>query len=168
MVKQIKLIDNVLTTVTTNILTPIGLVFEFNAKCLVDITPYRASTQDEPAEGGAGITDTALFIGDSEKDCFEIFEKLSDLESAIETETEYHAENSRGSFGSSFDFTAEYVECMVDLETKQIFYIEKGKLVFCETEYSKHWEKQDVIHEITDYVPSDVLEYNLEQSEVRM
>ncbi len=162
MVKQIKLIDNVLTTVTTNILTPIGLAFEFNAKWLVDIEPYRASTQDEPAEGGAEITDIELFIGDSKKDCFEIFETLSDLESAIETETEYHAENSSSSCGSSFEFVAEYVECLVDLETKQIFYIEKDLQVFDKD--LKKWIKTDFVHEITDYVPSDVLEWNLEQA----
>lgn len=163
MVKQVRLIENVLTTVTTNELTPIGLVFEFKAKCLVDIEPYSASTQDEPAEGGVEITDIELYIGDNEKDCFEIFETLSDVERAIETETEFH-EGGRGSFGSSFEFLADYVECLVDLESKQIFYLEKQKQVF--SKELKSWVIQDVIHEITNYVPSDVLEWNLEQSSI--
>ena len=154
MVKQIKLIENVLTTVTTNVLTPIALVFEFKAKAKIEVS-----------EGSAEIDDIELYIGDSKKDCFEIFENLSDLENATEKCREYN-DDSRGCFYTSFDFVADWVPCLVDLETKQIFYIEKDKLVFC---YSpKHWEKQDVIHEITDFVPSDVLQWNLEQASIEV
>ncbi len=166
MCKEIRLVGNILTTTTKNVLTPISLALAFNADCIVDVENYMPATYEEPAEGGAEIEIEVegLFIADSENNCFEIFEKLPELECAIDRKTEYHSGDSSGSFGSSFAFVAKYVECFVDLETKQIFYIEKDKQVF-DTEIKK-WIRIDFIHEITDYVPSDVLEWNLKQASI--
>ena len=155
MKQEFKLVGNVLTTLTINELTPMPLILEFKAKIECFGETETSATYDEPACGGVEFQECTLTIGDNENDCYEIFEKLSELEREIENAVEYF-EGDTGILCTESEFTVDWLECLVDLSSKQIFYIKDKDT------------KNPQIIDITEFVPSDVLQYNLEQSSIEV
>lgn len=144
--KEIKLVGSTLTTVTTQKVQKMFIPVRFR----VDIW---AESEDPEYETESGWNSLKIVGNDNEMSSFFDDSKYNSqpyiLRELLQTASRRN---------ENLMTTTEEVdmECMVDMETKQIFWIEK-KDQFKLKPY-------ELYHEITKYVPSECLEYAINEN----